>query len=967
MNPPARDFPAETARALEADLRGRVEGEVRFDAGSRGLYARDASNYRQVPIGVVIPKSVEDVVATMDSCRRHGAPVLSRGGGTSLAGQCVNVAVVIDYSKYLNRVLALDPGARLARVEPGCILDVLRAEAEKHHLTFGPDPATHDHNTLGGMIGNNSCGIHSVMARRTVDNVHRLRVLTHDGLELDVGPTSDEAYAAVLAQGGRRAEIHRRLKALAEAHADEIRARFPDIPRRVSGFSLDQLLPENGFNLARALVGSEGTCVAVLEAELNLVPSPPHRALLVLGYPDVYHAADHVVEIREMGVVGLEGIDRRLIGSMRKKGLHAGDAELLPGGDGWLLAEFGGAGPEEAEDNARRAMERLRRSNQPPEMCLYADRKRQSRVWEIRESGLGATANVPGEPLTWPGWEDAAVHPARLGRYLREFRALLDRYGYECSLYGHFGDGCVHVRIDFDLSSREGVERYKAFTSDAADLVVSHGGSLSGEHGDGQARGELLERMVGPRLVEAFREFKAIWDPQGAMNPGKVVDAYPRDSNLAQGPDFNPPHRDTEFAFTMDQGSFNRAATRCVGVGKCRRLSGGVMCPSFMATREEKHSTRGRARLLFEMVRGGAGGGPIDDGWRSEQVHDALDLCLACKGCKHDCPVNVDMATYKAEFHRHYYQGRARPREAWSLGLIQYWARAAGLAPALANRVIQAPGIDRLVKWAGDIAPARALPRFKPGFRRAFGSRGARGGGKRVLLFPDTFNDHFHPEALWAAVAVLERAGYAVAIPGRWLCCGRPLYVWGWIDRARAQLGAILDALEDDIKAGTPVVGLEPACMATFKDELRELFPDDDRAHRLGRQSFMLEDFLRAEGVAPPRLAGRALVQAHCYRKSVLGLDGLEGTLADMGLDVEVLDSGCCGMAGSFGFEARHYGVSMACAEQVLLPAVRDAPAGTFLIADGYSCREQIFQATGRETLHPAEVLRLAGGGGGVT
>lgn len=963
MSTPARDFPAETARALEADLRGRVTGEVRFDAGSRGLYAHDASNYRQVPIGVVIPKTVEDVVATMDSCRRHGAPVLSRGGGTSLAGQCVNVAVVIDYSKYLNRVLSLDPDRRLARVEPGCILDVLRAEAERHHLTFGPDPATHDHNTLGGMIGNNSCGIHSVMAGRTVDNVHRLRVLTHDGLELEVGPTGDEEFAAILAAGGRRAEIYRRLRALADTYGDDIRARFPDIPRRVSGFSIDQLLPENGFHLGRALVGSEGTCVAVLEAELRLVPSPPHRALLVLGYPDVYRAADHVMEIRAMGVVGLEGIDRRLIGSMRKKGLHAGDADLLPDGDGWLLAEFGGGSAEEAEDNARRAMDALRKSNQPPAMCLYADRERQARVWEIRESGLGATANVPGEPLTWPGWEDAAVHPSKVGAYLRDFRALLDRYGYDCALYGHFGDGCVHVRIDFDFATAKGVETYRRFTSDAADLVVSHGGSLSGEHGDGQSRGELLDRMYGPRLVEAFREFKAIWDPQGAMNPGKVVDPYPRDSNLAYGPDFQPPPQETEFAFTMDGGSFNRAAIRCVGVGKCRRLAGGVMCPSFMATREEKHSTRGRARLLFEMVHGG----PIDDGWRSEQVHDALDLCLACKGCKHDCPVNVDMATYKAEFHRHYYQGRPRPREAWGLGLIQYWARAADLAPRLANRLVQAPGVSAAVRWAANIAPARVLPSFKPSFRRAFRHGGRRGAGRRVILFPDTFNDHFHPETLWAAVAVLERAGYAVDIPGRWLCCGRPLYVWGWIDRARSQLGAILDCLEEDIKAGIPVVGLEPACLGTFKDELQELFPDDDRAHRLGRQSFMLEDFLRAEGVAPPRLSGRALVQAHCYRKSVLGLDGLAATLADMGLEAEVLESGCCGMAGSFGFEASHYGVSMACAERVLLPAVRAAPRGTFVIADGYSCREQIIQATGREALHPAELLRLAGGTGGVT
>ncbi|HTH17339.1 MAG TPA: FAD-binding and (Fe-S)-binding domain-containing protein [Magnetospirillum sp.] len=948
-------FPDETARALENDLKRRIEGEVRFDRGSRALYATDASNYRQVPIGVVVPKTVEDVVATMAACRRHGAPVLARGGGTSLAGQCCNVAVVIDCSKYLRRVLSIDPQRRLALVEPGCVLDHLRAEAEKHHLTFGPDPATHDHNTLGGMLGNNSCGVHAVMAGRTVDNTERLEVLTYDGLQMWVGPTSDEEYQHILAEGGRRGEIYRRMKQLTERYADDIRARYPKIPRRVSGYSLDELLPENGFNVARALVGSESTLVTVLRAELRLVPSPPHRVLLILGYDDIFEAADHVVEVRQTGVVGLEGIDDKLIQFMKKKGLHPDDAKLLPDGGGWLIAEYGGDTPEQAEQVARQARDRLKSRSS----ALYTDKRQQARIWEIRESGLGATANVPGQPLTWPGWEDAAVAPAGLGDYLRKYRQLLDRFGYDCSIYGHFGDGCVHCRIDFDLFTREGIDKYLAFTAAAADLVVQHGGSLSGEHGDGQARGPLLEKMFGPRVVEAFREFKTIWDPSWNMNPGKKVDAYGRDENLRLGAHFHPPKLETVQAFHADEGSFSRAALRCVGVGKCRRTDGGVMCPSFMATLEEKHSTRGRARLLFEMVHGG----PIDDRWRSDAIWEALDLCLSCKGCKHDCPVNVDMSAYKAEFAHHHFKGGLRPRHAYGLGLITWWARAASLAPGLANWSLRAPGLSRAAKWAANVELQREFPRFADKTFVASFPRGAPADtGRRVVLFADTFNNHFHPQVAWAAARVLQRAGYSVHVPSGRLCCGRPLFAWGWLGMARRWLGNILGALEGDIRAGTPVVVLEPACASTFKDELQELYPDDERARKLGQLVVSLPDLLMREtDWAPPRYQARALVQPHCHQHAVLGLDGMRGLMERMGLEYDIPPAGCCGMAGSFGFEAPHYDVAMACGERVLLPAVRDA-GNALIIADGFSCREQIVQATGRQVLHIAEVLDRAYG-----
>lgn len=953
-------FSASAASVLADALKDRIQGEVRFDNGSRALYATDSSNYRQVPIGVVVPRSVEDVIETVAICREHGAPVLARGAGTSLAGQCCNIAVVIDMSKYLNRILAIDPGRRIAAVEPGCVLDWLRDAAETHHLTFGPDPSTHDHNCLGGMIGNNSCGVHSVMAGRTADNVESLEILTYDGLRLQVGKTGDEELQAIIAAGGRRGEIYGRLLALRDRYADLIRARYPKIPRRVSGFNLDQLLPENGFHVGRALVGSEGTCVTVLAAHLNLVPSPPCRCVVVFGFDDVFLAGDHVTELLRFGPIGLEGMDDRLVAAMRKKGMHREQLALLPKGGGWLIAEFGGDRPEQAEMQARAAMEGLGISSARPDMRLITDPLHQGQIWEIRRSGLGATAHVPGEPPTWEGWEDAAVPPDKVGSYLRDFRALLDEFGYRCALYGHFGDGCIHVRIDFDLMSRPGIGKYRAFIGRAADLVLRYGGSLSGEHGDGQSRAEFLPRMFGPELIGAFREFKAIWDPDNRMNPGKVVDPYPIDSNLRLGADFHPPEPATVFSYPADDGSFVHAALRCVGVGKCRHASGGVMCPSYMVTREEKHSTRGRAHMLFEMVHGSQGdGGPITEGWRSEAVRDALDLCLACKGCKRDCPVGVDMATYKAEFFSHYYRGRLRPRSAYSMGLIYWWSRLAEPFPALANALTQTPYLGDAVKWLGGIAPRRRMPSFQTSFRSRF-RRTDPDRGRRVILFPDTFNNHFHPATAMAARAVLETAGFHVDLPRTSLCCARPLFAWGMLDLARRQLRRVLDVLEPDIRAATPIIGLEPACIASFRDELPDLLPHDERARRLSRQAVMLGDFLADQEWRPPRIGRPALLHFHCHHHAVIGKSGEETMLKRLGIDYRLLDSGCCGMAGSFGFEADHYDISVRAGERSLLPAVRAAAPDTLILADGFSCREQISQGSGRRALHLAELLAQA-------
>ncbi len=949
------------AAGLAAALAREVGGEVRFDAGSRALYAADASNYRQVPIGVVVPRDLDDVVATVATCRRFGAPLLSRGGGTSLAGQCCNVAVVLDYSKYLHHVLEIDPDQRRARVQPGTVLDVLRDAAEAHHLTYGPDPATHDRCTLGGMIGNNSCGVHSVMAGMTSDNVEELEVLTYDGLRLRVGATSDDELARIEAAGGRRAEIYGRLRALRDRYADAIRQRYPDIPRRVSGYNLPALLPEQGFQVARALVGTEGTCVTVLEATVRLVHSPPARVLVVLGYADVYAACDHVPAILEHHPVGLEGFDDILVHYMKRKGLHPDDLPLLPAGGGWLLVEFGAETRDEATAQAEGLIDALKGQEHAPDMKLYADREQQAKLWEIRESGLGATAIVPGEPPAWPGWEDSAVPPARLGDYLRDLRQLIDRFDYTASFYGHFGQGCLHTRITFDFTTAAGIARYRAFMDQAADLVLRYGGSLSGEHGDGQARAELLPKMFGDELVDAFREFKAIWDPDWKMNPGKVVTPYRMDQNLRLGTDYAPPAPATHFAFRDDNGSFAHAALRCVGVGKCRKTDAGIMCPSYMVTREEEHSTRGRAHLLFEMLQGD----PVRGGWRDPHVKDALDLCLACKGCKGECPVHVDMATYKAEFLSHYYAGRLRPRQAYAFGLIMYWARLAAPLAGLVNLVTQTPLLRDAAKAAAGMEPARQVPRFAPQtFKRWARQRGPRNQGKPpVILWPDTFNNHFHPSTAIAAVEVLEAAGYRVVVPQRALCCGRPLYDYGMLDLAKRFLRDILATLREPIRAGVPVVVLEPSCLAVFRDELRNLLPHDEDARRLCEQSFLIDEFLerRADGYTPPKLGAKALVHGHCHHKALMRMTDEEALFRKMGLDFQVLDSGCCGMAGAFGFEpGDHYQVSMAAGERVLLPAVRAAAKDTLIVADGFSCREQIRQTTDRAALHPAQVLQLA-------
>jgi FAD/FMN-containing dehydrogenase/Fe-S oxidoreductase len=952
------------AGLLAADLSREVRGEVRFDVGSRAVYATDASNYRQVPLGVVVPADADDVVRAVAVARRHRAAIFGRGAGTSLAGQCCNHGIVVDFSKTMNRILEVNAATATARVEPGVVLDDLRAAAARHGLTFGPDPATHAYCTVGGMIGNNSCGVHSVMAEfygpgpRTSDNIEALEILTYRGARARIGATSDATLRDSGAGHQPGAELLHRLKVFRDQYAPVIRRDFPVLPRRVSGYNLPALLPENGFHVAQAIVGSESTLAMVLEATVQLIQARPHRVLVVVGFTDIFSAADRVPEVRSFRPVGLEGLDSKLADDLRRSGLDAGNLRLLPDGRGWLLVEFGGDSPEEAARQARVFAHEFRNPS-VVSMATFDTAEDQNKLWEIRESGLAATARVRGRKQTWPGWEDAAVPPERFGDYLRAFDGLLSKHEYDADLYGHFGQGCLHCRIDFDLQSTAGIARFRRFVEEAADLVHLYGGSLSGEHGDGQARGALLGRIYSAELLGAFREFKAIWDPDWKMNPGKLIEARPVDADLRLGARSNSPEGETWFEFPEDGNSFARATLRCVGVGKCRKTDSGTMCPSYMVTREERHSTRGRARLLFEMLEGD----PLNAGWRSEDVREALDLCLSCKGCKAECPVHVDMATYKAEFLAHYYTRHWRPRSAYAFGLIGTWARLAALAPRVVNSVTQVPVASAAAKWLAGMSPARRIPAFAPQtFRQWFRARQRpAAAGPRVLLWPDTFNDHFHPETLQSAVEVLEAAGFTVDIPRRQLCCGRPLYDYGMLGAARGRLQSILTALENELAQGVPIVGLEPSCVVVFRDELANLLPDSQQVRRLRKQVVTLAELLAPCDRLPLRpLSASVLVHGHCHHKAIIGLDADRALLDRLGVTYHVADSGCCGMAGSFGFERDHREVSMAIGERGLLPAVRTSPPDTVIVADGFSCREQIAQMTDRRGVHLADLLRMA-------
>ncbi|MER6296710.1 FAD-binding and (Fe-S)-binding domain-containing protein [Streptomyces althioticus] len=947
-------------RELAAALRGAVRGEVDLGVTARALTTMDASNYRRVPLGVVAPRDADDVAAALAVCREHGVPVVPRGGGTSIAGQATGTGIVLDFTRHMNRLLSLDPEAGTAVVQPGLVLDRLQEAAAPHGLRFGPDPSTHGRCTLGGMIGNNSCGSHSVAWGTTADNVRTLSVITARGERLRPGPGWAGAPEG--------------LRALVEAELARLRTGFPDLPRRISGYAVDALLPENRADVARSLCGSEGTLAVLTEAELTLVRAPRARALAVLAYADESGAAQAAAGLLPYGPLTVEGMAADLVPS----------AADLPRGGAWLFVEAGG----DTEAEARAAAEAIVRAADVVDALVVTDPARQRTLWRIREDASGTATRMPDGSEAWPGWEDCAVPPARLGDYLRDFRALLAEHGLRGTPYGHFGDGCIHVRIDFDLLTGPGVARFRRFSEELADLVVAHGGSLSGEHGDGQARAELLPRMYGAETVALFERVKGVWDPDGLLNPGMLVRPAPLDADLR----FTALPRepvDVAFGYPADAGDFSAAVRRCVGVAKCRTTSvsgSAVMCPSFRATGEEEHSTRGRARLLHEMLAGEV----VTDGWRSTEVRDALDLCLSCKGCRSDCPVGVDMATYKAEFLHHHYAGRRRPAAHYAMGWLPVWlswaarTRTAGVVNALAS----VRPLARPAKRVGGIAGEREIPRLatEP-FTRWWRRRPVAGEGPLVVLWPDTFTEHLSPSVGRAAVRVLEAAGMRVVLPptlrlpsaarlgdarsrsplslltarrGR-VCCGLTYISTGQLDRARTVLRRTLDLLEPVLATDAPLVVLEPSCAAALRTDAPELLHDDPRAARLASRVLTFAEALEqhAPDWTPPAVNRPVTGQTHCHQHAVLG-DGPDRRLREAAGLTGELAGGCCGLAGNFGFEKGHYDVSRACAEEQLLPAVREAPEAAVVQADGYSCRTQLEQLGGVRGRHLAEILAEA-------
>ncbi|MFC9001910.1 FAD-binding and (Fe-S)-binding domain-containing protein [Streptomyces microflavus] len=951
---------AEAPEGFASALRSAVRGESDFGAAARALMTMDASNYRRVPLGVLAPRDADDIAAALTVCREYGVPVVPRGGGTSIAGQATGTGLVLDLTRHLNAILDLDPAARTATVQPGVILDDLRAAAAPHGLTFGPDPSTHSRCTLGGMIGNNSCGAHSVAWGTTADNVRGLSVVRYGGeaLRLEQGaPRRGGGFERPERSGGpvlpgvrgKAAHGPEGVRELIGSHLALLRTGYPDLPRRISGYALDALLPEHpgGPDPVRAFCGSEGTLAVVTEATVRLVEAPRARALAVLGYADEPAAAEAAPGLLPYRPLTVEGMAADLVRE------PAG----LPRGAAWLFVETGGDTPAEAKAHA----ERILRAADAVDGTVVTDPAGRRALWRIREDAAGTATRMPDGTEAWPGWEDCAVPPARLGPYLRDFRALLAGHGLRGSPYGHFGDGCIHVRIDFDLLTPPGIARFRAFSEELADLVVAHGGSLSGEHGDGQARAELLPRMYGDELVGLFGRFKDLWDPDGGLNPGILARPARLDTNLRFAVLPKRPV-DVEFGYPQDGGDFAGAVRRCVGVAKCRTEAApgaGVMCPSFRATGEEAHSTRGRARLLHEMLAGEV----ITDGWRSTEVRDALDLCLSCKGCRSDCPVGVDMATYKAEFLHHHYRGRLRPAAHYAMGRLPRWLRLAAPFARPLNALARLRPLAALAKRLAGIAPERTIPVLAPEtYSRRLRGRHGRGthflsSDRVVHLWADTFTEYLSPQVGRAAVRVLEEAtGRTVLPPPSGVCCGLTYVSTGQLDAARRVMRRTLDRI--GLLPGHPVVVLEPSCAATLRTDLPELLPDDPRAAQLASAVRTLAQYLEeyAPDWTPPRLDRPVVGQTHCHQHAVIG-DAAERRLRErMGLTGE-LSGGCCGLAGNFGFEKGHWKVSVACAEEQLLPAVRASEPGAELLADGFSCRTQLDQLAGRRARHLAEVI----------
>lgn len=929
------------------------------------MYTSDASNYRQIPLGVVYPRTSEDIKMTVQLCQQHGHPVLMRGGGTSQNGQCVNNAIVIDCSRFMTRILDIDTTKRTALIEPGVVCDALKASAQEHGLTFGPDPATHSRCTLGGMIGNNSCGPHSMLAGKTVENVHELEILTSDGHSFWVGPTNDEAFAAIVKAGGKQAEIYTRLKSLVDQHADEIRRKYPTIKRRVSGYNLDQLLPENNFNVARALVGTEGTCVSILQAKVRLIENPKHVRLVVLGFEDIFSAGDAVPHILPFSPIAMEGLDWNIVGGLNDRNLRQREVGLLPEGRAWLLIELAGNTLTTVDDSVDRFTTAMQNNELIKSVLTVLNPADEKALWSIREQGASATSLAlnPDDIDPVVGWEDTAVDPMQLGDYLRALYKLVDRYEYKTSLYGHFGDGCIHARMTFDTRTPTGVAKWRQFSQEIATLVVQFGGSLSGEHGDGQAKAEFLPIMFGDTLIGAFNEFKAIWDPGGHMNPHKVVDPYLMDENLRYGPDYQTPKISSTLHFVDDAQGFGRATERCIGMGKCRSAS-GAMCPSYQATGEERYSTRGRAHLLHELLRGEV----IQDAWDNTDIADSLEHCLSCKACKSSCPTKVDIAAYKAEFMQNHFAGkRRRPLHHFVFGFVGNWLPLAARISNVSNFMLRGT-LGNALRKKLSINKEKSLPTIAAQTFAIWAKHNASHSDKHffwhgntqhppVVLWADTVNAHYSPHLLQSTVNILIQSQHQVAIAKAHFCCGRPLYEFGFLKQAKKQFDNILDQFCPILPRDAPIVVIEPSCLSVFKDEIMKLYPDNEAMIDLSARTVSLAQFLNQQDIKPTRKLKAGLVHTHCHEKSLETGAAETEMLRACFESITEPQPGCCGMAGSFGLLEKTHEIGSTLFQTSLGPAIASSDEDTLIVSNGFSCRSQITDCTQKRAHHIVEIL----------
>lgn len=951
-----------------------AEVGISLDISRRRLaeYAYDASNYRVEPLGVVFPRTAHDVSVTLKVCHRYGVPVTSRGGGTSMAGGAVGSGVILDLSRHMDKLLALDQSAKQATAEAGIVLSVLQGLVEgrtANRLTFAPDPSSRSRATLGGSIANDACGNHSVRYGRTSSHIIALNLVTADGFQVSASRTGLEAtnpgdYLAA----ERAAVISSDLRALVGTKINDIRLELERIPRQVSGFHLSHLLPECGFDIARSLAGSEGTCAIVVSATVQLVPKPASSVLLTLGYRDVVGAAEDVPTILEYSPAAVEGIDESIVDTMRHlRGNHS--VKELPEGRAWLYVDLEGDGKDGPAVRAGDLLARLKSNGRLiAGRAVETDEERWS-LWRVREDGAGLSSRSAAGAEYWPGWEDSAVAPDRLALYLADLQDLLGRFGLSGAMYGHFGAGCMHIRINFDLRTRTGQAVMRQFMQSAAVLVVSHGGSLSGEHGDGRARSELLPIMYSKSMIDAFADFKRIWDPTGILNPGIETEPERLTRNLALD---GISERSWRTSYRFDKSAptsssvaidpFVRSVQKCVGIGRCRANSGGIMCPSYRVTGDEKDSTRGRSRVLQDIVRGARG---VDDAWRSAEVREALDLCLSCKACLVDCPAGVDMASLKSEFLSHYYRHRRRPMSHYSLGWLPCWLRVTGCVARPLNLVLSTR-LAKPIAALGGISTKRRLPKFASARdqRTAFQSQPTTRNQSEqadIILVVDSFTKGFRPHVAGAAQRVLASSGKTVACNAS-VCCGLTLISTGQLVAARKVLERTTLALDDG--TDRPIVVLEPSCAASLKRDLPDIVHTDAAlrvANRVRSFSSIVVELANAGwrpdwgGKRPPQ---EVTLQTHCHEYSVFGSGSQRAVMEILGVETVREASSCCGVAGNFGFEAQHFGMSMQVAELSLVPVLGATAASTPVLADGFSCRMQVLQLDPkRQVLHLAELL----------